>query len=189
MNWHYIWKTSKETPSKHPWYKNIELKQALNLIVYCKKLEFSVLHNLHLFRVDEYESQQKQVKEEAPKVNLFKKKGAAIGKLASMNIGSKAERNRLREEHEKNVEMFKQKRESIKKEQEIKKKMSLKMNQLQLELGLDFDDEEYNNNKTDTKDDDLLSVSSGGDGEVFVHNLMGFWTWILYFCICSDMFT
>ena len=93
-----------------------------------------------------------------------------------MNIGSKAERNRLREEHEKNVEMFKQKRESIKKEQEIKKKMSLKMNQLQLELGLDFDDEEYNNNKTNTKDDDVLSVSSGGDGEVFVHNLMGFWT-------------
>ena len=129
---------------------------------------------MYLFRVEEYKSEQNQVNEDAPKVNLFKKKSAAIGKLASMNVGSKAARERLREEHERNVEMFRKKRESIKKEQEIKKRMSLKMNQLQLELGLDFDDEELNKKK-DAKDEQL-SVSSGGDGEVFVHNLMGFWT-------------
>ena len=91
-----------------------------------------------------------------------------------MNVGSKGERDRLREEHERNVEKFKKKRESIKKEQEIKKRMSLKMNHLQLELGLDFNDEEVNYKKG--AQDDQLSVSSGGDGEVFVHNLMGFWT-------------
>ena len=117
--------------------------------------------------------------EDNTKTNLFKKKGISIGKLASMNIGkqSRLEQERLREEHERNMEMFQKKRELIKKEQENKKRMSIKMNQIQLEL-LGIGQEEDDIEKDQKKDADELSVSSGASdgGEVFVHNLMGFWT-------------
>ena len=59
--------------------------------------------------------------------------------------------------------MFRQKREKIKKEN--KRKMSMKVNKIQLEQ----------ETKPPIKYEDELSVSSG-DGEVFVHNLIGFWT-------------
>ena len=114
-------------------------------------------------------------------MNLFKRRGAAIGKLAAMNIGkqSRVEQERLREEHEKNMEMFQKKREQIKRDQEHKKRLSMKMNTIQLELlGIGTVDDDIEE-KTDKKaQDDELSLSSGasGEGEVFVHNLMGFWT-------------
>ena len=113
---------------------------------------------------------------EESKVNLFKRKGAAIGKLAALNLGykSKEEQMKQKAEQERNAEMFRKKRESIKKDQENKKRLSMKVNQLQFELlGIGGDDDE--DNQTNKKDDDMLSVSSG-EGEVFVHNLMGFWT-------------
>ena len=104
--------------------------------------------------------------EEVQKTSLFKRKGAAIGKLSALNFGSKATREeavREREEKERSAEAFRKKRESIKKDQEIKRKMSAKIDLIEAEL-------------LGRKDDDELSVSSGDEGQVFVHNLMGFWT-------------
>ena len=97
---------------------------------------------------------------------MFKRKGAAIGKLSALSFGSKATREeavREREEKERSAEAFRKKRESIKKDQEIKRKMSAKIDLIEAEL-------------LGRKDDDELSVSSGDEGQVFVHNLMGFWT-------------
>ena len=97
---------------------------------------------------------------------MFKRKGAAIGKLSSLSFGTKVNREEMmreREEKERNAEAFRQKRESIKREQEIKRKMSMKIDLIEAEL-------------LGKKDDDALSVDSGDDGQVFVHNLMGFWT-------------
>ena len=116
--------------------------------------------------------------EETGKMNLFKRKGAAIGKLAAMNIGkqSRVEQERLREEHEKNMEMFQKKRDQIKKDQEHKKRLSMKVNQIQLELlGIGQEDDDIDEKGGKKPQDDELSLSSG-EGEVFVHNLMGFWT-------------
>ena len=62
--------------------------------------------------------------------------------------------------------MFRKKRDSIRKEQEQK-------NQMRELLGRERARRE--SRASVTKKDDELSVSSG-DGEVFVHNLMGFWT-------------
>ena len=124
------------------------------------------LRNLVCFSFPEFTPPPERVPEEAPKTSLFKRKGAAIGKLASMNFGSKAsmeEQKREREEKEMNAERFRKKRESIKKDQEVRKKMSMKMDMIEAEL-------------LGRKNDDALSVSSGDSGQVFVHNLMGFWT-------------
>ena len=68
-----------------------------------------------------------------------------------------------REEQVKNAEVFRKKRDSIRKEQEQK-------TQMRELLG-----KRRESKASVTKKDDELSVSSG-DGEVFVHNLMGFWT-------------
>ena len=109
--------------------------------------------------------------EETGKMNLFKRKGAAIGKLAAMNIGkqSRVEQERLREEHEKNMEMFQKKRDQIKKDQEHKKRLSMEL------LGIGQEDDDIDKKNGKKPQDDELSLSSG-EGEVFVHNLMGFWT-------------
>ena len=77
---------------------------------------------------------------------------------------------REREEKERNAEEFRQKRESIKREQEIRRKMSMKIDLIESELLGKKDD--FGN----IIQDDELSVDSGDDGQVFVHNLMGFWT-------------
>ena len=82
----------------------------------------------------------------------------------------KFELKKIKEEKEKQLEVFRQKREKIKKEKENKKKMSMKVNKIQLELFIGGPE-----TKPPIKDEDELSVSSG-DGEVFVHNLIGFWT-------------
>ena len=98
-------------------------------------------------------------------IALFKKKSVSIAKVAGMSSRkSNMEQRRLREEKERQLEAFRQKREKIEKEKANRRKMSLKMNKIQLEL---FGEK--------PKEDEELSVSSG-DGEVFVHNLMGFWT-------------
>ena len=76
---------------------------------------------------------------------------------------------KIKEEKAKQLEMFRQKREKIHKERENKRKVSLKMNKIQLELFIGEPE------KPEVQEMDELSVSSG-DGEVFVHNLMGFWT-------------
>ena len=104
--------------------------------------------------------------DEVKKSSLFKRKGAAIAKLSSLSFGTKVsqeEMMREREEKERSAEEFRQKRESIKREAEIRRKMSMKIDLIESEL-------------LGRKDDDELSVDSGDDGQVFVHNLMGFWT-------------
>ena len=118
-----------------------------------------------LFRYDDPPTPE-PAPEEVQKTSLFKRKGAAIGKLSALSFGSKATREeavREREEKERSAEAFRKKRESIKKDQEIKRKMSAKIDLIEAEL-------------LGRKDDDELSVSSGDEGQVFVHNLMGFWT-------------
>ena len=103
--------------------------------------------------------------------DLFKKKGLAIGKLAAMNLVSSRDKARMKEERDKNEEEFRKKREQIMKEKENKK--VLKMNKLEDEsLG---ELRHGNEAKKKKRDMDELSVSSG-EGEVFIHNLMGFWT-------------
>ena len=103
--------------------------------------------------------------------DLFKKKGLAIGKLAAMNFVSSKDKARMKEERDKNEEEFRKKREQIKKEKENKK--ILLMNKLEEELLNSQDGNEAKKKKK--RDMDELSVSSG-EGEVFIHNLMGFWT-------------
>ena len=77
----------------------------------------------------------------------------------------------MKEERDKNEEEFRKKREQIMKEKENKK--VLKMNKLEDEsLG---ELRHGNEAKKKKRDMDELSVSSG-EGEVFIHNLMGFWT-------------
>ena len=104
-------------------------------------------------------------------IALFKKKSLAISKLGGMGSHKKKfELKKIKEEKEKQLEVFRQKRETIKKEKEKKRKMSMKVNKIQLELFIGEPE-----TKPPIKDEDELSVSSG-DGEVFTHNLMGFWT-------------
>ena len=120
-----------------------------------------------LFRFSEVAQPPEPALEEGQKISLFKRKGAAIGKLSSLNFGSsraaREEMMREKEEKEMNAEAFRKKREEIKRDQEIKRKMSMKIDPIEAEL----------NGKRDA---DELSVSSGDEGQVFVHNLMGFWT-------------
>ena len=78
----------------------------------------------------------------------------------------KFELKKIKDEKEKQLEVFRQKREKIKKEN--KRKMSMKVNKIQLELFIGEPE-----TKPPIKDEDQLSVSSG---DVFIHNLMGFWT-------------
>lgn len=119
-----------------------------------------------MFRFPEVAPPPDPAPEEVKKPSLFKRKGAAIGKLSSLQFGSKVSKEEMmreREEKERNAEAFRKKRESIKREQENRRKMSMKLDLIESEL-------------LGKKDDDELSVASGDDGQVFVHNLMGFWT-------------
>ena len=96
-----------------------------------------------------------------------------------MGMGSKqktAENKRLKEEKERQIEMFRQKREKIQKERENKRKMSIKLKQIQLEFGGSETPNRKQSIAKKIKDIDELSVSSGDSGQIFVHNLMGFWT-------------
>ena len=103
---------------------------------------------------------------------MFKKKSLAISKLSGMGSRKKySQQKKIKEEKEKQLEVFRLKREKIQKEKENKRKMSMKVNKIQLELFIDTPEVK----KAPTKEDDELSVSSG-DGETFTHNLMGFWT-------------
>ena len=145
-------------------------------------MKISTQEQAQAFNEKEFEPQEEEEEiynrpeEESSKMNLFKRKGAAIGKVAAMNIGkqSRAEQERLRQEHEENMEMFQKKRDQIKKDQEHKKRLSMKVNQIQELLGIGDDDTE---DVKKAKDDELsLSSGASGEGEVFVHNLMGFWT-------------
>ena len=106
--------------------------------------------------------------------DLFKKKGLAIGKLAAMNFVSSTDKARMKEEQYKHAEEFRNKREQIKREQENKKRLVLNMNKLEEEL-LGNSKTEQGNEVKKKRDMDELSVSSG-EGEVFIHNLMGFRT-------------
>ena len=78
-----------------------------------------------------------------------------------------SESKKIKEEKDRQLEMFRQKREKIAKEKENKRKMSMKVSKIQLELFV---------GENQKPDDDELSVSSGESGQEFVKNLMGFWT-------------
>ena len=67
----------------------------------------------------------------------------------------KFEQKKMKEEKEKQQEVFRQKREKIKKEKENKRKMSLKVNKIQLELFIGEQE-----TKPPIKDEEELSVSS-----------------------------
>ena len=124
---------------------------------------------------DKEVDQLKKPYEDSKAGDLFRKKGLAIGKLAAMNFVSSKDKARMKEEQDKNNELFRKKREMIKKEQEDKKRLSTKMNKMQEELlGILGEGQEIEDKKK-KRDMDELSVSSG-DGEIFIHNLMGFWT-------------
>ena len=109
-------------------------------------------------------------------LDLFKKKSIAISKLAGISSSKrKAELKKIKEEKDRQMEMFRQKRERIQKEKENKRKMSLKLNKIQLEFKLGGE-KEVKDPEPKMQDIEELSVSSGESGQVFIHNLMGFWT-------------
>lgn len=115
------------------------------------------------------------------KLDLFKKvqktAKTATMSMGNMSLKEKMEQKRLKEEKEQQLEAFRKKREQIRKHEESRKKMAIKVNKIQMELlGLTVEDNAEEGEEAQIPDDELLSVSSAGSGKVFVKNIMGFWT-------------